>query len=159
MNVTTCNLNDSYSTYTKFNQNYKWHPQADAILHFAFDLSLQALKALITLPTTTCRLELSFSTWRLVKTWQKFTTRDSRLSTLCMLSVHHELVIRYKSIVDNLTSHSRRLQFVVALSCTRRSHLLSLRIPGLTETVFFSLLILKLKITSCPQGCFRLPVH
>src|SRR6218665_1385965 len=82
----------------------------------------QAVPLLLNLPATTCRptIERSFSTLRRVKTWLRSTMSDSRLSALCMISVHRQLVIRDKKqfvsdFIENFASHSRRLQFAFAL--------------------------------------------
>ena len=48
----------------------------------------QALITLLTVPTTTCTVERSFSAMIRVKTWLKSTMCDDRLSGLCMMSVH-----------------------------------------------------------------------
>ena len=59
----------------------------------------EALLILITLPTTTCTLERSFSTLRRVKTWLRSTMSNERLSGLCMLSVHREKIRSRKLII------------------------------------------------------------
>ena len=76
----------------------------------------EALLILITLPTTTCTVERSFSTLRRVKTWLRSTMSNERLSGLCMLSVHREKIRSRKSefmeqIVNKFGSE-RRLQFL-----------------------------------------------
>ena len=52
----------------------------------------KAILIALTLPATSCTVERSFSTLRRVKTWLRSTMSDSRLSGLCMLSVHRDKV-------------------------------------------------------------------
>ena len=56
----------------------------------------EAILIVLTLPATTCSIERSFSTLRRVKTWLRSTMTDERLSALCMISVHRQLVNRDK---------------------------------------------------------------
>ncbi|VVC99310.1 unnamed protein product, partial [Leptidea sinapis] len=49
----------------------------------------EAIKIGLNLPVTTCTVERSFSTLRRVKTWNRSTSGDERLSGLCLFSVHH----------------------------------------------------------------------
>ena len=51
-----------------------------------------AILIALTLPVTTCTVERSFSTLRRVKTWLRSTMADTRLSGLCMMSVHREKI-------------------------------------------------------------------
>jgi len=59
----------------------KFVPRIQAIL----------LKSL-SLPVTTATIERSFSTLRRVKTWLRSTISKSRISSLCMLSIHRQKI-------------------------------------------------------------------
>ena len=77
----------------------------------------QALLAYVTLPATTCTVERSFSTLRRVKTWLRSTMSDDRLSSLCMISVHREQIMKNKDkfiddVIDKFGADRRRLQFL-----------------------------------------------
>ena len=77
----------------------------------------QALLAYVTLPATTCTVERSFSTLRKVKTWLRSTMSDDRLSSLCMISVHREQIMKNKDkfiddVIDKFGADRRRLQFL-----------------------------------------------
>jgi len=90
----------------------------DLFQHCDFFLAIkQAVLTVLTLPATTCSIERSFSTLRQVKTWLRSTVTDDRLSALCMMNIHRQLVNRDKKqfirkVTDNFGSQSRRLQFV-----------------------------------------------
>lgn len=63
----------------------------DLLSHTDFYPSIrEAILILLTLPTTTCAIERSFSTLHRVKTWLRSTMADDRLSGLSMMSVHRE---------------------------------------------------------------------
>ena len=71
---------------------------------------------LVTLPSTTCSIERSFSTLRRVKTSLRKMEND-RLSGLCMVSVHKDKIKQgKKQIIDRVISkfgeEKRRLQFL-----------------------------------------------
>lgn len=66
-----------------------------------------AIKIGATLPTTTCSIERSFSTLRRVKTWNRATMGDDRLSGLCMMSVHRK---RLERIPNSLKIQSKNLE-------------------------------------------------
>ena len=71
----------------------------------------------LTLPATSCSVERSFSTMRRVKTWLRTTMSDTRLSGICMLSVHRDKVNSQKTelmnrVVGNFGRDPRRLQFL-----------------------------------------------
>ena len=51
-------------------------------------------------PCTTCTIERSFSTLRRVKTWLRSTMSESRLSGLCMLSVHKQMVLEKRKKIE-----------------------------------------------------------
>ncbi|CAH1108108.1 unnamed protein product [Psylliodes chrysocephalus] len=76
----------------------------------------EAIKIGLTLPPTTCSIERSFSTLRRVKTWLRSTICEDRLSGLCMLSVHREMVKEDENfvneVVNKFASVPRRLQFL-----------------------------------------------
>ena len=76
-----------------------------------------AILIALTLPATSCTVERSFSTLRRVKTWLRSTMSDTRLSGLCMLSVHRDKVNSQKTelmnrVIDNFGRDPRRLQFL-----------------------------------------------
>ncbi|KMQ93995.1 52 kda repressor of the inhibitor of the protein kinase-like protein [Lasius niger] len=64
----------------------------------------EAIKIGLTLPATTCSIERSFSTLRRIKTWNRSTMGDKRLSGLCMLSVHRKRVQEDTEFIDNVTN-------------------------------------------------------
>ncbi|XP_011351324.2 zinc finger MYM-type protein 1-like [Ooceraea biroi] len=76
----------------------------------------EAIKIGLTLPATTCSIERSFSTLRRVKTWNRSTMGDERLSGLCILSVHRKRVQEDTEFIDNVTNEfgkqPRRLKFL-----------------------------------------------
>ena len=76
----------------------------------------QALQIFLSLPSTTCSVERSFSTLRRVKTWLRSTMSEDRLNGLCMLSVHKHLVKSLENFVDEVINkfaeEPRRLQFL-----------------------------------------------
>ena len=53
----------------------------------------KAIEIALALPCTTCTIERSFSTLRRLKTWLRSTIFEQRLSALCLLSVHRQMVI------------------------------------------------------------------
>ena len=76
-----------------------------------------ALLIALTLPSTTCTVERSFSTLRRVKTWLRATMGESRTSGLCMVSVHRKKIQSNmdefnKQVTDKLALQPRRLQFL-----------------------------------------------
>ena len=71
----------------------------------------------LTLPATSCTVERSFSTLRRVKTWLRSTMNDTRLSGICVLSVHRDKVNSQKTelmnrVIDNFGRDPLRLQFL-----------------------------------------------
>ena len=76
----------------------------------------EALKIAMTLPATTCSIERSFSTLRRVKTWNRSTMSDDRLSGLCMLSVHKKRINNCANfidkVVDKFGQQKRRLELL-----------------------------------------------
>ena len=77
----------------------------------------KAIIITLTLPATLCTVERSFSTMRRVKTCLRTTMNDTRLSGLCMLSVHRDKVNSQKTelmnrVVGNFGRDPRRLQFL-----------------------------------------------
>lgn len=57
-----------------------------------FPATANAIKIALAQPCTTCTIERSFSTLRRVKTWLRSTMAEERLSALCMLSVHRQII-------------------------------------------------------------------
>lgn len=77
----------------------------------------ESLLILLTLPCTTCTIERSFSTLRRVKSWLRSTMSENRLSGLCMMSVHRDLILADKvafinKVVDRFGQNPRRIQFL-----------------------------------------------
>jgi hypothetical protein len=79
----------------------------------------EAMKIALSFPSTTCTIERSFSTMRRVKTWLRSTMSHTRLSGLCVLSVHRRLVEKIgrelfvKRVIDDFAkSNPRRLAFI-----------------------------------------------
>ena len=77
----------------------------------------KAILIALTLPATSCTVERYFSTLRRVKNWLRSTMSDTRLSGLCMLSVHRNKVNSQKielmkRVIDNFGREPRRLQFL-----------------------------------------------
>ena len=77
----------------------------------------KAILIALTLLATSCTVERYFSTLRRVKNWLRSTMSDTRLSGLCMLSVHRNKVNSLKTelmnrVIDNFGREPRRLQFL-----------------------------------------------
>ncbi|CAH1103847.1 unnamed protein product [Psylliodes chrysocephalus] len=69
----------------------------------------------LTLPSTTCTVERSFSTLRKVKTWLRATTCEDRLNGLCMLSIHKDLTDQehfVQEIINKFGENPRKIQFL-----------------------------------------------
>lgn len=71
----------------------------------------------LALPVTTATVERSFSTLRRVKTWLRSTMCESRVSGLCMLSVHREKIKNNEDefigeVIDKFGQDERRLVFL-----------------------------------------------
>ena len=86
------------------------HAQLLPAVHSAIFIAL-------TLPSTTCTIERSFSTLRRVKTWLRSSMSDERLSGLCMMSVHRSKISSNKKeyiekVIDMFGSESRRMKFL-----------------------------------------------
>ena len=76
-----------------------------------------AILIALTLHATSCTVERYFSTLHRVKNWLRSTMSDTRLSDLCMLSVHRNKVNSQKTelmnrVIDNFGREPRRLQFL-----------------------------------------------
>ena len=76
-----------------------------------------ALLIALTLPSSTCTVERSFSTLRRVKTWLRATMGESRTSGLCMVSVHRKKIQSnmdefIKQVTDKFALQPQRLQFL-----------------------------------------------
>lgn len=90
----------------------------DMLTAAKFVSTIQAvlLKSL-SLPVTTATIERSFSTLRRVKTWLRSTMSESRLSGLCMLSVHRQKIANNEEgfitqVIDKFGQDDRRLIFL-----------------------------------------------
>ena len=68
------------------------------------------LKLLDTLPITTCKRERSFSSLRIVNTWNCNTMTNARLNGLALLFIHREIVLEVSEIIDLFAQKSRRIQ-------------------------------------------------
>lgn len=71
----------------------------------------------LSLPVTTATVERSFSTLRRVKTWLRSTMSESRLTGLCMLSTHRQIIANdeegfVNKIIDKFGQDERRLVFL-----------------------------------------------
>ncbi|KAG0438588.1 hypothetical protein HPB47_016952, partial [Ixodes persulcatus] len=77
-----------------------------------------AIEIALALPVTTCTVERSFSTLRIVKTCLRSTMGNDRLVGLCMMSVHRERVMKDKNdfttrvTTDFDQKNPRRLQLL-----------------------------------------------
>ena len=75
-----------------------------------------AIKIGLTIPATTCSVQRTFCTLRRVKTWNRSTLRDARLSGLGMLSVHMKRVEEDTEFIDKMMNkfgqQSRHLKFL-----------------------------------------------
>ena len=69
-----------------------------------------ALKLLGTLPITTCECEQSFSSLRIVKTWDRSTMTNARLNGLALLFIHREIDLDVSEIIDLFAQKNRRIQ-------------------------------------------------
>ncbi|CAH0551331.1 unnamed protein product [Brassicogethes aeneus] len=74
----------------------------------------QALLILITIPCTTATVERSFSTLRRVKTWLRSTMGEERLTGLCLMSVHRDLIKSNREqfenkVLNNFAANPRKL--------------------------------------------------
>ena len=67
-----------------------------------------ALKLLGTLPITTCECEWSFSSLRIVKTWDHSTMTNARLNGLALLFIHREIDLDVSEIIDLFAQKIRR---------------------------------------------------
>ena len=80
----------------------------------------QVLLIALTLPSTSCTFERSFSTLRRVKTWLRSTMTEDRTSGLCMMSVHRQkinsdLSAFIEKAIDKFASVPRRIQLLFSL--------------------------------------------
>ena len=69
-----------------------------------------ALKLLGTLPITTCEYERSFSSLRIVKTWDRSTIANARLNGVALLFIHREIDLDVSKIIDLFAQKNRRVQ-------------------------------------------------
>ena len=68
------------------------------------------LKLLDTLPITTCKRERSFSSLRILNTWNCNTMTNARLNGLALLFIHREIVLEVSEIIDLFAQKSRKIQ-------------------------------------------------
>ena len=74
------------------------------------------LQLLATLPVTSCSSERSFSALKLVKDRQRSVMKNSRLSGLTLLQVHHDIPVDVGAVIDEFARrHPRRMQLVNVL--------------------------------------------
>lgn len=76
-----------------------------------------AITLALSLPTTSCTVERSFSTLRRVKTWLRSTMVGNRLDGFCMMTVHRDIISNMKEeyfirILNRFALEKRRLQFL-----------------------------------------------
>ena len=69
-----------------------------------------ALKLLGTLPITTCEYERSFSSLRIVKTWDRSMIANARLNGVALLFIHREIDLDVSEIIDLFAQKNRRVQ-------------------------------------------------
>ncbi|XP_077971366.1 zinc finger MYM-type protein 1-like [Styela clava] len=72
-----------------------------------------AIQIVMTLPATTVEAERSFSCMKRVKTWMRSSMTSNRLSDLCVLHCHREMVTEEKinRVVSSIVSGKRRMDF------------------------------------------------
>ncbi|XP_077972701.1 zinc finger MYM-type protein 1-like [Styela clava] len=72
-----------------------------------------AIQIVMTLPATTVEAERSFSCMKRVKTWLRSSMTSNRLSDLCVLHCHREMVTEEKinRVVSSIVSGKRRMDF------------------------------------------------
>ncbi|XP_077975389.1 zinc finger MYM-type protein 1-like [Styela clava] len=72
-----------------------------------------AIQIVMTLPATTVEAERSFSWMKRVKTWLRSSMTSNRLSDLCVLHCHREMVTEEKinRVVSSIVSGKRRMYF------------------------------------------------
>ncbi|KAJ4445092.1 hypothetical protein ANN_06891 [Periplaneta americana] len=92
-------------------------------LNEAFSESVKLLKALLTIPMTTSKAERSFSTLKRIKTFQRNTMTQERLSALAMLSVERDLIMQIpdfnQRVIENL--HPARIgEWIFSSNSIRR---------------------------------------
>lgn len=71
----------------------------------------------LSLPVTTATVERSFSTLRRIKTWLRSTMSESKISGLCMLSTHRQMIANNEEgflnkVIDKFGQDERRLVFL-----------------------------------------------
>ena len=60
------------------------------------------------MPITTCECEQSFSSLRIVKTWDRSTMTNARLNGLALLFIHREIDLDVSEIIDLFAQKIRR---------------------------------------------------
>ena len=97
------------STLIDVLEHCDYFPSVKTIITIAFSL-----------PVTTCAIERSFNTLRRVKTWLRATISESRLSGLCMMSLHRKKIqdeTNKTKVIENIKkfgSDKRWMQFLLA---------------------------------------------
>ena len=86
-------------------------------LNETFSECVKLLKVLLTIPMTTSEAERCFSTLKRIKTFQRNTMKQDRLSALAMLSVERDLIMQIpdfnQRVIDKFAaSKDRRMDFL-----------------------------------------------
>jgi hypothetical protein len=104
-----------------------WHKVVQSLDSSSLDLMLKSAEFIpkiqavllksLALPVSTATIERSFSTLRRVKTWLRSTMSESRLSGLCMLSVHRQKIKDDEEgfitqVIDTFGKTERKLVFL-----------------------------------------------
>ncbi|GBM62982.1 repressor of the inhibitor of the protein kinase [Araneus ventricosus] len=71
------------------------------------------LKLLAVVPISVATVERSFSSLRILKTYLRNTTSESRVNGLALLSIHRDIKIRDEEVLDKFASVPRNLDFVL----------------------------------------------
>ena len=103
---------DTRDNYARVNNLPQWRVWKNKVNHLISDLAnllpdlATLLRIYLTLPSTSCEAERSFSVLRRLKNYTRMTISQNRLNHLCILSV-------YKNIVDTLDQSQLVDEFVM----------------------------------------------
>lgn len=70
------------------------------------------LELLAVLPVSTASVERSFSTLKRLKSYLRNSTGDERLSALALMSIHRDITINEKYVIDKYSVNPRRIKFI-----------------------------------------------
>lgn len=72
------------------------------------------LKILSILPVSTASVEKSFSTLKIIKTYLRNSTSETRLNGLALMNIHGQIIIDPEKIINKFASKKeRRLDFLL----------------------------------------------